>query len=251
MLGAAVAGVLFVAAVFFAAQKWAGTDTAEMETPEPPPAAAHGTRPAPMPPPVMAPAQPPATDTEAGAEPQAGQEAGATTKPVEPSQAEPEQAQSEAPREPAPREPAPRGAGIEHTYALQVVTNPPGAASMIDNDATKTCRTPCSMTLPSGRHTVAVDLPGYRRELRIIELMSPREIFINMTRNTGIVRVGSKPPGAQIMINNQLRRETTPASFMLPVGKYRISVIKDGRRADQDIDVREGSVLTYELDLNP
>lgn len=65
------------------------------------------------------------------------------------------------------------------------------------------------------------------------------------------MRVGSNPPGAQIMINNQLRKETTPASFTLPIGKYRISVIKDGRRADQEIDVREGSLLTYELDLNP
>ncbi|HWR52197.1 MAG TPA: serine/threonine-protein kinase [Bryobacteraceae bacterium] len=253
MLAAAGAGLLFVAAVFFAAQKWAGPEPGDLETPEPPPAAAQSTRPAPMPPPVMAPAQPSVTDTEAAAatEGQAEQASGATTKPAEPPETEPEQAKPEPVREPVQRGPAKPEPAVEHSYALQVVTNPPGATSMIDNDPAKTCRTPCSTTLSAGRHTVAVDLPGYRRELRIIELTSPREMFINMTRNTGTVRVGSNPPGAQIMINNQLRKETTPASFTLPIGKYRISVIKDGRRADQEIDVREGSLLTYELDLNP
>ena len=38
-----------------------------------------------------------------------------------------------------------------------------------------------------------------------------------------------------------------PATFVLPVGKYTVAVVRNGRRLDQPIEVRDGSWLRIEL----
>jgi len=133
-------------------------------------------------------------------------------------------------------------------YTLQVTTSPPGASIVLDSGAGK-CTSPCSIELVAGRHTVASTLAGYRRELRIVELMRPQELFVIMKRLAGTVRVESDPPGAQVVIDGVVRRETTPASFVLPEGRHNFAVISGGRRVERDVVVRDGGL--YALTLNP
>ena len=121
---------------------------------------------------------------------------------------------------------------------------------LLDNDASKTCTSPCNLKVAGGRHTLAFNLEGYRRELRIVEVSEAKELFVNLTRPTGTVRVESAPAGAQILINNQPRKETTPATFVLPAGKYTLAVVKDGRRAEQELEIHDGSLLKFELQLS-
>ncbi len=289
-VGAAFAGIVVVAALFFGAQRWFAPEEPAVGMTEAVPEAG-GPKPAPMPPAITTPARPPAAAEGAGTSPvqepgeaQPAQQAPETAgqEPAKPAQQEaagaaqqqsalktPEPAKPE-PRPPRPaaaapgtatapvREPAPartrtRPAEAEpaddSVYVLQIITNPPGAAILVDRE--KTCTAPCELQLPAGRHTLVATMDGYGRELRIVELRRPLEIFVNMSPSTGTIRVESKPPGAQILVNNQVRSETTPATLVLPPGNYRVTVIKDGRRADQDILVRAGALVRYELDLNP
>jgi hypothetical protein len=134
---------------------------------------------------------------------------------------------------------------------LQIITSPPRAQVVIDNDPSKRCTTPCDLQVAAGRHTLAIMLEGYRREVRIVEVTGPKEQFVGLTRPTGTVRVESDPAGAQILVNNQVRPETTPATFVLPAGKYELTVIKGGRRAVQPIEVKDGSLLKFDLELSP
>jgi serine/threonine protein kinase len=135
---------------------------------------------------------------------------------------------------------------------LQVVTNPPGATVVLDNDPTKTCQSPCSFQVPPGRHVLAGNLAGYREALRIVEVSrQPREEFVPMVRMMGTVMVMADALGAQILIDGKPIPETTPARLNLAAGKHVVSVVKDGHRADQEIEVKDGSLLKYTLQLNP
>jgi hypothetical protein len=105
--------------------------------------------------------------------------------------------------------------------------------------------------MPFGRHTLYLSRTGYRQELRLLDVSGPRELFVNLTQPSGTVRVESEPPGADIFIDNQPRSEKTPATFVLPVGSYTLAVVKDGRRTEQRLQVRDGALVTFNLQLNP
>jgi tRNA A-37 threonylcarbamoyl transferase component Bud32/cell division protein FtsN len=150
---------------------------------------------------------------------------------------------------PAARPPRPAPAAEPERYTLQVVTSPPGASIIIDNNPARRCTSPCSVELEAGRHTISATLEGHRKELRIVELTRPDELFIGMFRPTGTVRVETTPPGAQVFIDGKAQRQTTPATFVLPAGTHRFAVVLNGRTTEQDVVVREGGL--YQLSLNP
>jgi hypothetical protein len=132
--------------------------------------------------------------------------------------------------------------------ALQIVTSPPGAKALLDDDPAKTCTTPCSFQVATGRHTVAVSMSGHRQAFRIIEMSGQsKELFVGLQAQEGSVRVESEPSGAQIYVNNQLRSERTPTTLILPVGTYSLVLVKDGRKVEQAIQVRDGALLRFTL----
>jgi predicted Ser/Thr protein kinase len=222
-IAAGIAAVGMVALAFVAAQKWLTTAHPEQpaaSTAKPP---ASAPRPAPMSPQKTA--SPAAQLSLRSAKP-AGEAAVVRTHAAEPP---PPPVQS----------------------ALQIVTSPPGAAAVLDSDTAKTCTSPCTLQVPAGRHTLAVTLAGYRRELRIVDVNGPKELFVALSQPSGTVRVESDPPGAQILVNNQPRPEKTPATFVLPAGKYVLVVTKDGRRAEQEIDVKDGALLRSDFQITP
>lgn len=136
-------------------------------------------------------------------------------------------------------------------YQVMVTSSPPGAEVVFDGSAENKCKTPCSIALTAGRHTLVATLEGHRTEMRILELTGPREVFLSMMRQTGTVRVESTPPGAQILLNGQPRPETTPATLILPVGRYEIQVIKNGQKDQQSIELKEGALLRVSFQLSP
>ncbi|HVX66105.1 MAG TPA: serine/threonine-protein kinase, partial [Bryobacteraceae bacterium] len=228
---------------FVAVQKYmrAPHEEAQVERPAPaasaPPAAAPGQAresAPPATPQVAQGTQPPETPAPAPAPPEAVKEKPTAMPPARTSGAAERAGRAEPEAQP-----------------LQVVTSPPGARAQLDNDASKTCTSPCNFQVASGRHTLALTLDGYRQELRIVDVSGPKELFVGLSRPTGTVRVESAPAGAQILINGQLRKETTPATLVLPTGQYTLTVSKDGRKADQPVEVKDGSLLKFELQLNP
>jgi serine/threonine-protein kinase len=247
LLAAGMAGLGVVVLLFLAAQKWLVPEREEPQ-PEPSSPVASAARPAPMPPAAAATPERPAEQARPGTRPA---EAPASDQPAPAESAQESQGEPSAPVARTPAVTRPKRPAEPEALPLQVVTSPPGAATVLDHDPSKTCSTPCSFEVSSGRHTLAFTLSGYRRELRIVEMSGPKELFVNMTRASGTVQVHSEPAGAQILVNNHLRTETTPAALVLPVGRYVLTVAKDGRHASQTIDVQDGSLLKFDLQLNP
>jgi serine/threonine-protein kinase len=150
---------------------------------------------------------------------------------------------------PAVPEPAPEEAEIppdlrrapERSTAVptpvRLVTNPPGAFLVVDGSSSLSCQSPCTLTLPFGRHSLAASMEGYGRTLRIFEVPLDTEIFLHLERTTGTVMVGSEPRGANIIVDGQSRPERTPAVLKLPTGRHSIEVVHDGRRMTREVVV--------------
>jgi hypothetical protein len=276
LLAAVLSGLTVGAVLFVGARLWLSPEPAKQETAQvaqqSPAAPGAPVRPAPMPPAQPAPVPQageqaaggtkPATPPEGtpgagpGAESQAAQPPGGpATRPAgqetpqaaaaKPAADKPVEAPAQRPLEtPPPKRTLPAVARPPAEHPVQVITNPPGADIVVDNAPEKTCKSPCSFQMLPGRHTLTAVLAGYRKENRIFEVAGqPREMFIPLTQLIGRVQVESVPPGASITLNGQLRPEKTPATLLLPPGKYRLEVSLDGRRAEQDLEVRDDALM--------
>ena len=99
----------------------------------------------------------------------------------------------------------------------------------MDSKRESACKSPCSMELTEGTHTVLLQKDGYRTILQNIKVSASQpEISIPLTELTGSLMVQSDPPGAAIALNGKPRPEITPASLTLAPGKYKVTLSKPG-----------------------
>jgi serine/threonine protein kinase len=132
--------------------------------------------------------------------------------------------------------------------SVQIVSVPPGATVVVDNDPALTCTTPCNLNLPVGRHTLMASLDSFRRTPKIFNLPQEPTVSLTLERMMGRLSVRTQPPGATIYVNGEARAEKTPAMFSLPAGKYRIAVVREGLPKQEDeIVVRDGGIADMEL----
>ena len=129
-------------------------------------------------------------------------------------------------------------------------TAPPGASVVLDDSQQLACTSPCSLSVPPGRHTASVTLAGYRPGLRIFRIPEETDLIIYMTRMTGQVLVLSDPPGAAILVDEQRHTGTTPATLELPAGKHVIAVVREGYpRSEQEIEVKDSAFVRMNFTL--
>jgi hypothetical protein len=159
-------------------------------------------------------------------------------KPVAP-------APATSPAKPPKAEPA---APAEQVVLIRSM--PPGARVVVDERPDWTCSTPCSLTLPHGRHALSAVLQGYNPGMRVFEVPEESGLFLSLARAGGTLIVKTTPPGATIFINGQARPERTPAMVPLAPGRYRVTVSLAGyNNDDQDIVVRDGATLEANFTL--
>jgi hypothetical protein len=154
----------------------------------------------------------------------------------------------EAPKpEPLPREQRERQ--DREPASTRFVTNPPGAFLVVDGTSSLSCSSPCTLDLAPGRHTLAATKEGYRRTLRILEIPTREDVFLNLDAAVGTVFIRSEPDGAAIYVNGQLRTERTPARLTLPTGSHSIELVRDGARETRQVVVTD-SIINVSVDLN-
>jgi uncharacterized membrane protein len=134
-------------------------------------------------------------------------------------------------------------------YAFRVETNPDEATVTIDDISGFTCRTPCKLTLGTGRHSLKIERDGYRPQFRSVNVPEQSTLSTTLDRRTGTVMVRSNPPGALILVNGKEWSSQTPTMMTLPAGKYKLEFRKEGyHNEESNIEVRDGAVMN--LDVN-
>jgi len=229
-LGAVLLGVAIVGGVFYGTAKYQEQSTpvtAPAETAQPQPGA-----------PQPAPAPGNAASESAKPSPMSPAPEQEEPKPVAP-------APATSPAKPPKAEPA---APAEQVVLIRSM--PPGARVVVDERPDWTCSTPCSLTLPHGRHALSAVLQGYNPGMRVFEVPEESGLFLSLARAGGTLIVKTTPPGATIFINGQARPERTPAMVPLAPGRYRVTVSLAGyNNDDQDIVVRDGATLEANFTL--
>jgi len=150
---------------------------------------------------------------------------------------------------PQPKEAVAAAPASSGTKQVQFITQPPGANVVIDDNSQSTCRAPCMLTLPAGRHTLRAESDGYRTARRIFYTPQDSDVFLTMDKAQGVLSITSNPPGAAITLNGQQQSQKTPAALSVPAGNYAIRLSKDGTQAQTEVTLHDGELHSVNLQL--
>ena len=125
----------------------------------------------------------------------------------------------------------------EHlTSSAEFLTEPPTAAVVIDGNPSQTCTSPCTLSLPSGRHTLTATLNGYGQAQRIFTVPQDKSLFIALSRRMGTLVVTSVPSGSAIVVDGR-NYGVTPATLQLPPGEHKLLLVNGGVRHAETVVV--------------
>jgi hypothetical protein len=161
----------------------------------------------------------------------------------------------------------------ELAATISVNSEPAGAAITLDGKGTGKV-TPAQIVVAKGAHTVGVRKLGYLEASGVLETapgqtaqFSPTLMLSGSTENiktvgklgglfggaqenSGRVLVRTNPKGAQVLVNGQALKKTTPVEFFLNPGSYEISLTLEGYKpAKKIVDVEKGGKLTLDETL--
>jgi len=131
---------------------------------------------------------------------------------------------------------------------LQVTSSPTGADVIVDSNGALGCKTPCNLPLDPGRHTMVIKLDGYREQQKIFELPRDANMVVSMIQMVGIVNITSSPAGLTVVIEGKQQSAKTPATFNLPVGQYKVQVVKDSQTREFSVSVKDGGISSHHID---
>ncbi len=136
---------------------------------------------------------------------------------------------------------------------LVVTSTPQGAALKIDGKSQGF--TPWSAELAAGKHTLLLELEGYRAETRELEAQDNRETDATFTLQRipgpAKVRIESDPAGATVSIDGKAVGPA-PYSGELAPGEHNIEAEKEGfKGVAQQISVEAGEQLALRIPLSP
>jgi len=193
---------------------------------------------------AVADAPPKSTTPEAAKSENAPAEKASATPPVAPPRNTPREAPADAPRREVSSIPSPVVARPGGGQTVQFLTDPPGAQVNIDNNSSLSCKTPCLLAVPPGRHVLNVQLAGYRAYPRVFNVPQDSDIFLQLNKIAASLSVTSTPPGATIDINGETQSKKTPALFSFPPGTYHVRVTRNGAFLDFDVQLRDGEFVS-------
>ncbi len=132
-------------------------------------------------------------------------------------------------------------------YAVRITTVPPAAKIIVDSGS-PTCTSPCSLTLPPGRHTFSANLSGYQSAFRVFQVPDQTELNVPLQQSTGQLSIVTTPAGSEIMVDGTVKSERSPAILILPTGKHRIRITTQGHDPrEQEIEIREGGISEFRI----
>lgn len=133
--------------------------------------------------------------------------------------------------------------GAQDIADVELLSDPPGAKMVIDNRLDNACTSPCTVSLLNGRHTLLVELSGYREARRIFNVPDDSSIFVNLNKNMGVLVVTSSPPGASIFVDGK-NYGHTPSTLHLPSGSHTLTFVNGPLRHDETVTIQPDAFET-------
>ncbi len=149
-----------------------------------------------------------------------------------------------AAKEPAPqpeKESAPNPDATPAMTDVELVTDPPGGKVVVDSR--RSCLSPCSIPLASGRHTLTAELSGYVLAQKIIHVPADANVFLPLVKSVGVLLVSSEPSGSQVAVDGK-NYGVTPVTLHLTAGAHHLTISDGDRRHDETIEIDGEGVHT-------
>lgn len=126
------------------------------------------------------------------------------------------------------------------TSDIDLTSDPPGARITVDDRSDASCNAPCTMALPTGRHTLTAQLAGYAVAKRIFVLPESSSLYIPLTQSTGVLVLSSIPSGSTVMIDGKSYGQT-PATLHLFSGLHQILLLRGTQRHQETLNIEPDS----------
>ena len=122
---------------------------------------------------------------------------------------------------------------------VKVTTEPAGAEITVAGDAEQHCQSPCVLSLPPAARVIHVQMDGFRAEDRPVEIApGGSEITVMLQQEFGVVEFQGSQGDTPIVYDGRQVAPQVPASVRVPVGKYEIRTMQDGKIVSrQDVEV--------------
>lgn len=128
--------------------------------------------------------------------------------------------------------------------SVEFLTEPPGVKVTVDGRADTTCQSPCTLSLPSGRHTLTAELEGFNLERRIFTSPSETTIDIALSKSMGFLTVLSEPSGSQVFVDGKDYGQKTPATLRLTAGSHQLLLVNGSQQHEETVIITSDSFAT-------
>lgn len=160
--------------------------------------------------------------------------------------AEAENKRSTPPSAPPAAKQESRGPVPGATASVDLLSVPPGATMMIDGSSNLSCVTPCTMSLPNGRHTAAALLNGYNVSRKVFNIPDDTSVVAALSASSGTLVVTSTPPGARILVDNK-PSGVTPTTLHLSAGRHKLVLTLGAMQHEETIEIEGGELQSRSL----
>jgi len=130
----------------------------------------------------------------------------------------------------------PSPASVASMADIDLLSSPSGARIVVDGRSDARCNAPCTMALPTGRHTLTAQMDGYTMERRIFVLPGMSSLYIPLSRSTGILVITSVPGGANVTVDGQPFGRT-PVTLHLSSGVHRILLSNGSLQHEETVNI--------------
>jgi serine/threonine protein kinase len=175
----------------------------------------------------------------------ANQTAPPSTSEPAPAPAEKPQQAEQAPTTPAVPAPAPAQKSVSPPSGfadIDFLTEPPGAKVVVDDNSRYVCSTPCTLSLPNGRHTLTASLNGYSLSRRIFTIPEDTSVFISLTKEVGTLVVTSEPPGATVIVDGR-NYGPAPQTLHLSPGPHKLVLQRGSQEHEETVEIEPDSFV--------
>lgn len=122
------------------------------------------------------------------------------------------------------------------TSDVDLLSDPPGAKVVIDDNAATSCTAPCTLSLPSGRHTLTMNSTGYSLARRVFNVPQDTRVYATLSKSSGVLILTSTPSGAKVTIDGH-DSGRTPLTVRVAAGKHHMVITYGGLQHEETIDV--------------
>jgi serine/threonine-protein kinase len=149
----------------------------------------------------------------------------------------PKARQQVAQTNPPPTKPAPgRSEVTGGTSDVDLLSDPPGAKVVIDGNPATSCTAPCTLSLPSGRHTLTMNEDGFGITRRVFNVPQDTSVYAALSKSSGVLILTSVPSGARVAVDGR-DYGRTPLTLHVPTGQHHIVVTYGGLQHEETVQV--------------